>query len=244
MLLYGKLKVGKVLKGGIELRILLVDDEKLLVKGLKNSLEQEGFEVYTAYDGKEAVRTVEYEKLDLIVLDLMLPEIDGMTVCKKIRENYETPIIMLTAKDDYVDKILGLEIGADDYMTKPFHTRELIARIKAVYRRFEKKKNIQNIIEIGDLKLYVLERTFYKENEEVQLTAKEFDILKILFTNPGIVFSREKLYERVWNELGFDTRTVDVHISKLRDKIELDPSNPQIIKTKWGVGYYLKKGKL
>lgn len=231
-------------KGGIKMRILLVDDEKLLVKGLKNSLEQEGFQVYTAYDGREALRIVTHEKIDLIILDLMLPEIDGMTVCKQIRKDYEIPIIMLTAKDDYVDKIMGLEIGADDYMTKPFHTRELIARIKAVYRRLKKYKKNEDIIEIKDLKLYVLERTFYKGEKEIQLTAKEFDILEILFTNQGIVFSRDRLYERVWGEIGFDTRTVDVHISKLREKIEENPSDPQIIKTKWGVGYYIKKDRV
>lgn len=226
------------------MNILLVDDEKLLVKGLRNSLEQDGFKVHVAYDGKEALRIVNYEKIDLIVLDLMLPEIDGMAVCKKVREKMDIPIIMLTAKDDYIDKILGLEIGADDYITKPFHTRELIARIKAVYRRFKKNKNERKIIEFKNLKLYVLEREFYKDDVEVPLTAKEFDILKILFSNQGVVFSRQSLYEYVWNEPGWDTRTVDVHISKLREKVEEDPSNPQIISTKWGVGYYVKRDKL
>ncbi|MTI46460.1 response regulator transcription factor [Sporosalibacterium faouarense] len=226
------------------MNILLVDDERLLVKGLKNSLEQEGFEVFTAYDGNEAINIVKYEKVDLIVLDLMLPEIDGMTVCKIIRSNKDIPIIMLTAKDDYIDKILGLEMGADDYMTKPFHTRELIARIKAVHRRFKKNQRENNVIKVHNLKLYPLERAFFIDDKEVTLTAKEFDILNIFFSNQGIVFSRQSLYEHVWNEPGLDTRTVDVHISKLREKIEEDPSNPKVILTKWGVGYYVKKDRL
>ena len=177
----------------------------------------------------------------MIVLDLMLPVINGMTVCRKIRESYVIPIIILTAKDDYVDKILGLEIGADDYMTKPFHTRELIARIRAVYRRFIDNKDKTKVIKFHNFKLNLLERTLYREGEEILITAKEYGILKILTINLGVVFSREKLYERAWNELSFDTRTVDVHISKLRDKIEQNPSNPKIIRTKWGVGYYIKK---
>ena len=215
--------------------ILIVDDEKLLVKGLKNSLIQEGFDVSTAYDGYEALRKVACEKIDLIILDIMLPGIDGMTVCKKIRKTLDIPIIMLTAKDDHIDKILGLEIGADDYITKPFHTRELIARINAVIRRLRKMKKEEEKVEFYN---------FDVKGSEITLTAKEFDIIKILATNPGVVFSREKIFEIVWDEISYDTRTVDVHISKLRDKIEEDPSNPKIIKTKWGVGYYLKKDRL
>lgn len=223
------------------MNVLIVDDEKLLVKGLKNSLVQDGFNVITAYDGQEALDKFDSEKIDLIILDLMLPVIDGMTVCKKIRQRHEIPIIMLTAKDDYIDKTLGLEIGADDYMTKPFHTRELIARIKAVHRRFISNKDKQDVIEFDSFRLNLLERTLYLDEKEIQVTAKEYEILKILVTNRGVVFSRERLYELAWNEMSFDTRTVDVHISKLREKIEQNPSNPQIIKTKWGVGYYIKK---
>ncbi len=226
------------------MNILIVGDEKLLVKGLKNSLVQEGFDVITAYDGNEALRKVNNKKVDLVILDLMLPGVDGMTVCKRIRKKLDIPIIMLTAKDDHVDKILGLEIGADDYITKPFHTRELIARIKAVLRRFSKNKNEEDIVQFYNFELNLLERTFWLKGSEICLTAKEFDILKILATNPGVVFSREKMFELVWAEVSYDTRTVDVHISKLREKIEEDPSNPQIIKTKWGVGYYLKKDRL
>ena len=223
------------------MNILVVDDEKLLVKGLKSSLLQEGFNVFTAYDGKEALNIVNTEKVDFIILDLMLPGIDGMSLCKMIRTKMDVPIIMLTAKDDYIDKILGLELGADDYMTKPFHTRELIARIKAVYRRLSKRNMEESIIVIDNLKLNILNRSLYKEDIEIPLTAKEYDILKILITNPGRVYSRDYLYELVWDEASYDTRTVDVHISKLREKIEDEPSNPQYINTKWGVGYYFRK---
>ncbi|RKD31577.1 response regulator transcription factor [Thermohalobacter berrensis] len=228
----------------MKLNILVVDDERLLVKGLKSSLERENFNVYVAYDGKKALEVINKEKIDFIILDLMLPEIDGITLCKKIRQKLDIPIIMLTAKDDYVDKILGLEMGADDYITKPFHTRELIARIRAVYRRFNKTKEPDEIIEINGLKFNTLERTLYKGNKEIILTAKEFDLLKILITNRGRVFKREELYELVWDELGYDTRTVDVHIRKLREKIEDDPSNPKYIKTKWGVGYFFRKERV
>lgn len=227
--------------GGLIMNILIVDDEVLLVKGLKKSLVQEGFSVFTACDGKEALDIVNTEKIDFIILDLMLPKIHGMTLCKMIREKMNIPIIMLTAKDDYVDKILGLEIGADDYITKPFHTRELIARIKAVYRRTNKDSEPGSVIEVDSLKLYIPERALYKDDIEIPLTSKEFDILQLLITNPGRVFTRNTLYELVWNEASFDTRTVDVHVSKLREKIEDNPSNPQYIITKWGIGYYLRK---
>lgn len=224
------------------MNILIVDDERLIVKGLKHSLEQNGFQVYTAYDGKQGLDMVNFKQLDFILLDIMLPEIDGITLCKKIRENKDIPIIMLTAKDDYIDKVLGLEFGADDYVTKPFNTRELIARINAVYRRYAKKHDEHEIIELGNLCVDLSGRTVSKDGQDIALTVKEFELLKALVKSPGRVFTRENLFDIVWNESIFDTRTVDVHISNLRDKIEEDPSRPALIKTKWGVGYYLKRG--
>lgn len=226
------------------MNILVVDDEKAFVKGLKLNLIQEGFDVLTAYDGMEAIKILSTEEVDFIILDLMLPEIDGFTLCKRIRSKMDIPIIMLTAKDDYVDKIFGLEYGADDYMTKPFHTRELIARIKAVYRRFIKTDEDKNIVQIDELKLNRLEKVLYKSNTEITLTSKEFDILEKLMTNLGRVYSRDELYRLVWKEDIFDTRTVDVHIRNLREKLENEPSDPDYIKTKWGLGYYFKKGKI
>lgn len=224
------------------MRILIVDDEKLIVKGLKHSLEQNGFVVYTAYDGKQALDMVNFQQLDFILLDIMLPEIDGITLCKKIREKKDIPIIMLTAKDDFIDKVLGLEFGADDYVTKPFNTRELIARINAVYRRYAKKHDEEEMFRLNDMTINIATRTVHKGEVEVALTSKEFELLKTLVKSPGRVFTRENLFELVWNESIFDTRTVDVHISNLREKIEDDPSKPELIKTKWGVGYYLKRG--
>ncbi len=228
-------------RGSQKLNILIVDDEKMIVKGLKHSLEQNGFRVFAAYDGRQALEVISSDNVELIVLDLMLPEIDGMTLCKTIRQTMDIPIIMLTAKDDYIDKILGLEFGADDYVTKPFNTRELIARINAVYRRYGMKGNNDERIETSDLKLNITCRSLYKRDREVPLTAKEFDLLHTLIRSPGRVFTREKLFEIVWNEFICDTRTVDVHISNLREKIEDDPSNPQYIRTKWGAGYYFRR---
>ena len=224
------------------MNILIVDDEKLIVKGLKHSLEQNGFCVYTAYDGKQALDIIRFNQLDFILLDIMLPEIDGITLCKRIREKWDIPIIMLTAKDDYIDKVLGLEFGADDYMTKPFNTRELIARINAVYRRYIKKHDDGEILQYGSLKINISSRVAFVGDKEIVLTVKEFDLLKTLIKSPERVFTRENLFDIVWNENIFDTRTVDVHISNLREKIEVDASKPQLIKTKWGVGYYLKRG--
>lgn len=226
------------------MNILIVDDEKLLVKGLKKSLEKEGYTVFTAYDGNEALEQLKIREIDFILLDLMLPEIDGMTLCKKIRKNRDTPIIMLTAKDDYIDKILGLELGADDYVTKPFHTRELITRIKVICRRLEKSNMDKYVIEAGTLSINENERTVYKNGNSLALTAKEFDILLYLIKNKGRVFSREQLFELAWDELSFDTRTVDVHVKNLRRKIEDNPSEPTFIKTKWGVGYYFRKDSI
>ncbi|MCT4605639.1 MAG: response regulator transcription factor [Marinisporobacter sp.] len=223
------------------MKILIVDDEELLVKGLKKSLTIEGFHVEVAYDGKSAIDIIKTSKIDFVLLDIMLPEIDGMTLCKTIRQSLDIPIIMLTAKDDYVDKVLGLELGADDYVTKPFHTRELISRIRAVYRRTKKSKQDENIIQVGYLKINGTERTLFKENKEVIVTSKEFDILYLLITNSGMVFSRDKLFEKIWNEPGYDTRTIDVHIKNIREKIEKDPRKPTYLKTKWGVGYFFRK---
>ncbi|MCQ1528409.1 response regulator transcription factor [Lutispora saccharofermentans] len=223
------------------MNILVVDDERLIVKGLRHSLEQNGFKVFAAYDGKEALEVISREAVELILLDIMLPEIDGITLCKMIRQHRDIPIIMLTAKDDYVDKILGLELGADDYVTKPFHKRELIARINAVYRRYKNMKNEDETIETSGLRLNISNRTLSKGDEEISLTAKEFDLLHMFLRNPGRVFTREILFETIWNEYACDTRTVDVHISNLREKIEDDPSKPELIRTKWGVGYFFRK---
>ncbi|MTI80231.1 MAG: response regulator transcription factor [Firmicutes bacterium] len=225
--------------------ILVVDDEKLLVKGLKRSLEQEGYYILTAHDGEEAITIAENEKIDLIVLDIMLPKKSGLEVCREIRKGSEIPIIMLTAKGEDVDKIVGLEIGADDYMTKPFNTRELIARIKAVFRRSAKGKQQEQsaeIIKIDDLEINVPKRQVRYQGQELELTAKEFDVLHLLAQNPGRVFTRDNLLQSVWGpEYYGDLRTVDVHVRRLREKIEEDARHPQYVITKWGVGYYFKE---
>lgn len=224
--------------------ILIVDDEKLLIKGIKASLTKEGFDVLTAFDGREGLDILKTEKIDLILLDIMLPVIDGMTFLKKVRESTNIPVIMLTAKDDYADMVLGLELGADDYVTKPFNTRVLIARINSLLRRASLPVQTDDIIEIDNIKISFKSRAVYRDGTEINLTAKEFDILQILARNKGIVLSREKIFDLVWKELDCDTRTVDVHISKLREKIEYNPSNPKIIKTKWGVGYFMRKDRI
>lgn len=223
------------------MNILIVDDEELLVKGLKKSLLQEGFNVYAAYNGREALEILDREPVEFVLLDVMLPEIDGMTLCRRIRHNMDIPVIMLTAKGDYVDRIMGLEQGADDYVTKPFHTMELIMRIKAVARRFGKDQKSRETIHLDNLIINLPGRSVYRDGKEVPLTAREFDILKLLAENKGRVFSRDRIFEMVWNEDICDTRTVDVHISKLREKLEADPSNPRSIITKWGVGYFVRK---
>ena len=229
-------------------KALVVDDEKLIVKGIKFSLEQDGYEVDVAYDGKEALKMAKEKEYDIVLLDVMLPEMDGMEVCQAIREFSEMPIIMLTAKGTDMDKILGLEYGADDYITKPFNILEVKARIKAIIRRNSKKsksvdKN-ERIIEISDLKLDLDSRRVFEKGKEVNLTAKEFDILELLTQNPDKVYSREQLLNIVWgnklHEAG-DVRTVDVHVRRLREKIEPNPSEPKYIHTKWGVGYYFKE---
>ena len=229
-------------------KALVVDDEKLIVKGIKFSLEQDGYEVDVAYDGKEALRMAKEKEYDIVLLDVMLPEMDGMEVCQAIREFSEMPIIMLTAKGTDMDKILGLEYGADDYITKPFNILEVKARIKAIIRRNSKKSKTadknERIIEVSDLKLDLDSRRVFEKGKEVNLTAKEFDILELLTQNPDKVYSREQLLNIVWgnklHEAG-DVRTVDVHVRRLREKIEPNPSEPKYIHTKWGVGYYFKE---
>jgi len=222
------------------MNILIVDDEKLIVKGLKHSLEEQGYTVFGAYNGTEALNLVEHNTIDFIILDLMLPDIDGMMVCKRIRKKYNMPILMLTAKDGDYDKILGFEFGADDYMTKPFNTLELIARIKAITRRVKEKPE-NNIISSNTLTINWDERKVYVENAEIKLTAKEFDMLHLLASNPGRVFTRENIYTYIWGEEAYDVRTIDVHIRNLREKIEDRSKTPKYIKTKWGVGYYFNK---
>ncbi|WP_026475729.1 response regulator transcription factor [Alkaliphilus transvaalensis] len=224
-------------------RILIVDDEPILVKGLKYSLEQDGYEVITAVDGEEALEKARNEKIDLILLDLMLPKIDGLQVCQRIREDQQTPIIMLTAKGEDMSKILGLEYGADDYLTKPFNILELKARIKAVSRRFQNNDNstVDRIIKIDDFKMNTLGRKVSIRDVEINLTAKEFDLLLLLASNPGKVYAREELLEIIWGYEYFgDLRTVDVHVRRLREKIEKNSSHPEYILTKWGVGYYFR----
>lgn len=229
-------------------KALVVDDEKLIVKGIKFSLEQDGYEVDVAYDGKEALKMAKEKEYDIVLLDVMLPEMDGMEVCQAIREFSKMPIIMLTAKGTDMDKILGLEYGADDYITKPFNILEVKARIKAIIRRNSKKSKAADkndrIIEVSDLKLDLDSRRVFEKGNEVNLTAKEFDILELLTQNPDKVYSREQLLNIVWgnklHEAG-DVRTVDVHVRRLREKIEPNPSVPKYIHTKWGVGYYFKE---
>ena len=213
-------------------KVLVVDDEKLIVKGIRFNLEQDGMEVDCAYDGEEAVEKAKEKHYDIILLDLMLPKMDGLEVCQQIREFSNVPIVMLTAKGEDMDKILGLEYGADDYITKPFNILEVKARIKAIMRR---------AIETGDLKLDCESRRVFIAGKEINLTAKEFDVLELLVFNPNKVYSRENLLNIVWGyEYPGDVRTVDVHIRRLREKIEANPSEPKYVHTKWGVGYYFQ----
>lgn len=227
----------------MDTKILIVDDEKLFVKGLKYSLEQDGYIIDTAFDGYEALEKVKNKRYDLILLDLMLPGIDGLEVCQKLRQDSQVPIIMLTAKGEDINKILGLEYGADDYLTKPFNILELKARIKAILRRVNMKStNITDqVIQIDDFTINTLGRKLTVREKEVNLTAKEFDLLLLLASNPGKVFTREELLETIWGYEYFgDLRTVDVHIRRLREKIERDSSQAEYILTKWGVGYYFR----
>ena len=228
-------------------KVLVVDDEKLIVKGIRFSLEQDGMEVTCAYDGEEALRLAQENKFDMILLDIMLPKMDGFEVCQAIREFSNMPIVMLTAKGDDMDKILGLEYGADDYITKPFNILEVKARIKAIMRRTaasEPKEENSKVIESGDLKLDCESRRLFVQGREINLTAKEFDLLELLVMNPNKVYSRENLLNLVWGyEYPGDVRTVDVHVRRLREKIEPNPSEPKYVHTKWGVGYYYNQAK-
>ena len=226
-------------------KVLVVDDEKLIVKGIRFSLEQDGMEVTCAYDGEEALRLAQENKFDMILLDIMLPKMDGFEVCQAIREFSNMPIVMLTAKGDDMDKILGLEYGADDYITKPFNILEVKARIKAIMRRTaasEPKEENSKVIESGDLKLDCESRRLFVQGREINLTAKEFDLLELLVMNPNKVYSRENLLNLVWGyEYPGDVRTVDVQVRRLREKIEPNPSEPKYVHTKWGVGYFYQK---
>jgi len=225
-------------------RVLVVDDEKLIVKGIRFSLLQDGLEVDCAYDGEEALEMAKTQNYDLILLDVMLPKMDGFEVCQQVREFSDVPIIMLTAKGDDMDKILGLDYGADDYITKPFNILEVKARIKAIMRRGRKnseKESSKNVLEKNGMKIDRESRRVFIDEKEVNLTAKEFDVLELLATNMDKVYSREQLLKLVWgSDYPGDGRTVDVHIRRLREKIEKTPSNPKYVYTKWGVGYYFK----
>ena len=222
-------------------RILLVDDEPTMLKGLKYSLEQDGYEILTAQDGEEALSVFGDNDVDLVLLDVMLPKMDGIQVCQRIREQSNVPIIMLTAKGEDMDKILGLEYGADDYMTKPFNILEVKARIKSIFRRAgaQQQETATQVMVVRNMTINLNNRSVTIDNREVNLTAKEFDLLQLFVSNRGKVFSRETLLETIWkyDYLG-DLRTVDVHIRRLREKIEHNPAQPEFILTKWGVGYY------
>ena len=223
-------------------KVLVVDDEKLIVKGIRFSLEQDGMDVDCAYDGEEALEMAKEKKYDIILLDLMLPKMDGFEVCQQIREFSNVPIVMLTAKGEDMDKILGLEYGADDYITKPFNILEVKARIKAIMRRAgsnQEEKDKAKTIEVGDLKMDCESRRVFISGKEINLTAKEFDVLELLVFNPNKVYSRENLLNIVWGyEYPGDVRTVDVR--RLREKIEANPSEHKYVHTKWGVGYYFQ----
>lgn len=228
--------------------VLVVDDEKLIVKGIRFSLEQDGMEVDCAYDGEEAIERARAKEYDVVLLDVMLPKHDGFEVCQAIREFSEMPVIMLTAKGGDMDKILGLEYGADDYITKPFNILEVKARIKAIMRRGAKKNKRggepeNKVVTAGDLKLDIEGRRVFIAEKEINLTAKEFDLLELLVCHPNKVYSRESLLTFVWGNRALDTgdvRTVDVYVRRLREKIEPSPSDPKYVHTKWGVGYYFR----
>ncbi len=224
------------------MKILVVDDEKLLVKGIKFNLENDGYEVLTASDGREAVEVAGGQPVDLIVLDVMMPRMTGLEACQKIREFSDVPIIMLTAKAEDMDKLMGFEHGADDYLTKPFNVLELKARIRSLLRRVNTKDAEKATrLTIGNIIVESEERNAYKNGELTELTAKEFDLVELLMRNPNRVFSRENLLDTIWGyEYHSDIRTVDVHIRRLREKLEINPASPRHIMTKWGVGYYFK----
>lgn len=223
--------------------VLVVDDEKTLVKALTFNLEKEGFRVEQAYDGEEALNKVFALKPDIVVLDLMLPKVDGFEVCRQIRKKTDVPIIMLTARGEDIDKVLGLELGADDYLTKPFNSRELVARIKAILRRsLFREEETKKIAKIGNLQVDLLQHRVRLDGKDINLTSKEFALLSFLVANAGNVYSREQLLEQVWGyDYYGDVRTVDVHIRHLREKLEQDPGNPNLILTVWGTGYKIRE---
>ena len=225
-------------------KVLVVDDEKLIVKGIRFSLEQDSMEVDCAYDGEEALEKIRANEYDIVLLDVMLPKLNGFEVCQQVREFSDVPILMLTAKGDDMDKILGLEYGADDYITKPFNILEVKARIKAITRRTTKaaqKKKEDGLLKASDMTLDTDSKRLHIKDQEINLTSKEFDVLELLVRNPDKVYSREKLLQIVWgSQYPGDVRTVDVHIRLLREKIEANPSDPKYVHTKWGVGYYFK----
>ena len=223
-------------------KILVVDDEKLIVKGIRFSLEQDGMEVDCAYDGEEALELTKNNTYDMVLLDVMLPKMTGFEVCQQIREFSNVPIVMLTAKGEDMDKILGLDYGADDYITKPFNILEVKARIKAIMRRTARgndSRTAAKVVEKGGMRLDCDSRRVYIDGKEINLTAKEYEVLELLMKNQGKVYSRENLLKLVWgNDYPGDVRTVDVHIRRLREKIESIPGEPVYVRTKWGVGYY------
>jgi DNA-binding response OmpR family regulator len=227
------------------MKILVVDDEKLLVKGIKFNLENDGYEVITGSDGQEALEIASREHVDLIILDLMMPRMDGLEACQRIREFSDVPIMMLTAKADDMDKLMGFEHGCDDYLTKPFNILELKARVRALLRRSgggkSKKEERSNQLVCANMTLDVDARNAYNDGVLMDLTAKEFDLIELLMRNPNRVYSRENLLDTIWGyEYRSDIRTVDVHIRRLREKMERNPAEPEHILTKWGVGYYFK----
>ena len=224
------------------MKILVVDDERTLVKGIKFNLENEGYQVECAYDGAAAVELARNEKFDLLILDVMMPEMDGLEACMRIREFSNVPIIMLTAKSEDADKLMGFECGADDYLTKPFNILELKARVRALLRRAAGVQRSQgSILTVGSISLNTEERVALRDGEVVDLTAKEYDLIELLMRNPRRVYSRENLMNVVWGyTYAGDYRTVDVHIRRLREKLEQNPAEPDHIMTKWGVGYYFK----
>lgn len=222
------------------MKILIIDDEELLVKGISYNLENEGYQVVTGSNGVDAVRLAQDPEVKLIILDVMMPVTDGLEACRRIRQFSDVPIIMLTAKTEDMDKLLGFDYGADDYLTKPFNILELKARIRAILRRSGKGKTETRITR-GSITLDSQSRNTYKAGVAVDLTAKEFDLVELLIRNPNRVYSRENLLDIIWgDDYRSDIRTVDVHIRRIREKLERDPANPEHILTKWGVGYYFK----
>lgn len=223
------------------MKILVVDDEEVLVKGIRFNLQNDGYQVVTGANGREAIELAHDPEVRLIVLDVMMPEIDGLEACRRIREFSDVPIIMLTARTQDMDKLLGFEHGADDYLTKPFNILELKARIRALLRRSGGYEQQKSRITVGALTVDTQERNVYKNGVPAELTAREFDVVELLIRNPNRVYSRENLLDLIWGyEYRSDIRTVDVHIRRIREKLETSPADPEYIMTKWGVGYYFK----